>query len=119
VRRPGTIALDPADLRYAAASVVAAGVALPLLPAHPPLACPLRTVTGVPCPLCGMTTSVGETLRLDLDAALAATPAGLAAVIVALIVLLTRPRALRVPVPLPYVALGGMWLYQLHRFSFL
>lgn len=117
--RLGTIALDPADLRYASAAVVAAGVALPLLPAHPPLACPLRTVTGLPCPLCGMTTSVGATLRLDLEAAVAATPAGLAAVVVALVVLLTRPHALRVPVPLPYLALAGMWLYQLHRFSFL
>jgi hypothetical protein len=119
VRRLGTIALDPTDLRYAAASVVAAGAALPLLPGHPPLACPLRTVTGVPCPLCGMTTSVGATLRLDLETALAATPAGLAAVVVALVLLLTRPSALRVPLPLPYVALGCMWLYQLHRFSFL
>jgi hypothetical protein len=118
VRGLGTIALDPTDLRYAAASVVAAGVALPLLPAHPPLACPLRTVTGVPCPLCGMTTSVGATLRLDLDAALAATPAGLAAVVAALVLLL-RPRVLRIPVPLPYLVLGCMWLYQLHRFSFL
>jgi hypothetical protein len=24
-----------------------------------------------------------------------------------------------VPVPLPYLVLGCMWLYQLHRFSFL
>jgi hypothetical protein len=108
-----------ADLRYAAASAVVAGVALPLLPVHPPLACPLRTVTGVPCPLCGMTTSVVSTLRLDLETALAATPAGVAAVVAALVVLLARPRSVRVPVPLPYLALGCMWLYQLHRFSFL
>ena len=111
--------LDPADLRYAAASVVAAAAALPLLPLHPPIACPLRTVTGVPCPLCGMTTSVGETLRLDLDAALAATPAGIAAVAAALVVLVVRPRSIRIPAAMPYVVLGCMWLYQLHRFSFL
>jgi hypothetical protein len=66
-----------------------------------------------------MTTSVGATIRLDLETALAATPAGVAAVVAALVVLLTRPRALRVPAPLPYLALGCMWLYQLHRFSFL
>ena len=119
MRRPGTITLDPTDLRYAAASVVVAGAALPLLSLHPPLACPLRTVTGVPCPLCGLTTSVGATVRLDVGAALAATPAGVAAVAIAIAVLVVRPRVLRVPVPLPYLVLGCMWLYQLHRFSFL
>jgi hypothetical protein len=119
VRWPGTIALDPIDLRYAAAAGVAAGVALPLLPVHPPLACPLRTLTGVPCPLCGMTTSVTETLRFDLEAALAATPAGVAAVVAAIVVLVARPRSLRIPVPVPFLVLGSMWLYQLYRFSFL
>lgn len=116
---PGAIALDTADLRYVAAAGVTAGVALPLLPVHLPFACPLRASTGVPCPLCGMTTSVTETVRLDLGAAVAATPAGVAAVGAALVVLLLRPRQLSIPAPLPYVALGCMWLYQLYRFSFL
>ena len=116
---PGAIALDTADLRYAAAAGVAAGVALPLLPIHLPLACPLRTTTGVPCPLCGMTTSVTRTVQLDLGAALAATPAGVAAVAAALVVLAVRPRRFSIPAPLPYVVLGCMWLFQLYRFSFL
>jgi hypothetical protein len=116
---PGAIALDTADLRYAAAAGVTAGVALPLFPVHLPFACPLRASTGVPCPLCGMTTSVTETVRLDLGAAVAATPAGVAAVSAALVVLLVRPRRVSIPAPLPYVVLGCMWLYQLYRFSFL
>jgi hypothetical protein len=119
VRRPGTISLDGTDLRYAAVSAVAAGAALQLLPVHPPLACPLRTITGVPCPLCGMTTSVTATIRLDLGAAIAATPAGLAAVLAAFLVLALRPRTIRIPAAAPYLVLGCMWLYQLHRFSFL
>jgi hypothetical protein len=119
VRRPRAIALDTADLRYAAGAGVGAGVALPLLPVHLPLVCPLRATSGVPCPLCGMTTSVTETLRLDFEAAVAATPAGVAAVVAALVVLLARPRSVRVPAPLPYLLLGCMWLYQLYRFSFL
>lgn len=119
MRRTGAISLDTTDLRYAAAAGVAAGAALPLLPVHLPLACPLRATTGVPCPLCGMTTSVTETVRLDLGAALAATPAGVAAVVAALLVLALRPRLVSIPAPIPYLVLGCMWLYQLYRFSFL
>jgi hypothetical protein len=66
-----------------------------------------------------MTTSATETVRFDLDAALAATPAGVAAVAAALVVLLARPRRVSIPGGLPYVVLGCMWLYQLYRFSFL
>lgn len=115
----GSFSVDPTDVRYAAGAALAAGVLLPLLPWHPPLVCPLRATTGVPCPLCGMTTSVEATVRLDLDAAVAATPAGIVAVALGIALLVVRPRRLRVPAALLYLALGAMWLYQLHRFSFL
>lgn len=119
MRAPGSVTIDPADLRHAAAAALAAGAALPLSPWHPPVACPLRAATGMPCPLCGLTTSLGATLRLDFGTALAASPAGVAAVACALLVVLLRPRAVRIPAQLPYLVLGAMWLYQLHRFSFL
>jgi hypothetical protein len=115
----GSLSVDPTELRYAAGAALAAGAAFPLLPWHPPLACPLRATTGVPCPLCGMTTSVEATVTLDLETALAATPAGIVAVAAAICVLVLRPRRLRFPAPLLYLALAAMWLYQLHRFSFL
>jgi Protein of unknown function (DUF2752) len=38
------------------------------------LPCPLRTLTGVPCPLCGMTTAATGLAAGDLGAALAANP---------------------------------------------
>ena len=44
----------PHTLRVAALGLLAAGVAWNP-PAHPPLLCPLRTLTGIPCPFCGMT----------------------------------------------------------------
>ena len=115
----GPISVDPTDLRNAAGAALAAAAALPLLPWHPPLVCPLRATTGVPCPLCGMTTSVEATVRLDFEAALAATPAGIVAVAVGVAVLVLRPRRLRFPAAVLYLALGAMWVYQLHRFSFL
>jgi hypothetical protein len=115
----GSISIDATDLRYAAGTALAGAAVLSVVPWHPPLVCPLRATTGVPCPLCGMTTSVEATVRLDLEAAVAATPAGIAAVALGAAVLAVRPRRVRLPAALPYVALGAMWLYQLHRFSFL
>jgi hypothetical protein len=111
--------VDPDELRIAAAALLGAGAVLRLLPGHQGLTCPLRAATGVPCPLCGMTTSVEASLRLDLGDAVAATPAGIAAVGVAVLLLVLRPARLRFPAALLYACLAAMWLYQLHRFSFL
>lgn len=99
--------------------MLAAGAALPLL-GHPGPGCLLRAFTDVPCPLCGMTTSVSSTVRGDLSQAAAAAPAGVAVVAFALWVLFTgRPRRLEVPLPGVVVILVMMWVFQLFRFSVL
>jgi hypothetical protein len=110
--------VDPREVGVAAAAVLGASALLRLVPGHPEVVCPLRATTGVPCPLCGLTTSIEATLRLDLGDAVAATPAGIAAVAAAIVVLVLRPARLPVPAALLYGALAAMWLYQLHRFSF-
>lgn len=107
------------DLRTAAGAMLAAAAVLPLLPGHPGLPCPLRTLTGVPCPLCGMTTSVEATVHVDLRAAFAANPAGLALVALALVLLVRRPRTVRVPAVGVVAVLVAMWAFELHRFSIL
>jgi len=66
-----------------------------------------------------MSTSVEAVLRLDLHGALAVNPAGLLAVAVALALLVIRPRHLRVPLYVVPLALAAMWLFELHRFSYL
>ena len=99
--------------------MIAAAAVLPVLPGHPGLPCPLRTLTGVPCPLCGMTTSVEETVRGQLSDAFAANPMGIAAVACALFLLLRRPAGLRVPAVSPIVVVLAAWLFELHRFSIL
>jgi hypothetical protein len=114
-----SVALDIADIRGAAVAILAAGAALPVLPGHPSLSCPLRSLTGVPCPLCGMSTAVEETVRLHLGAALRANPAGVLAVVVALVLLVLRPRRLALPQLLVPLVLVAMWLFELHRFSLL
>lgn len=115
----GTVALDPRELRSVGAGVLAAGALLPALPGEPGLPCPLRTIVGVPCPLCGMTTSVVDTLQLRLADAFAANPAGIALVLAAIALLVLRPRRLSLPALAAPVVLSAMWLFELHRFSFL
>lgn len=99
--------------------MLGAGFLLPVLPGHPGIVCPLRAATGIPCPLCGMTTSVEETVRFDLQDALAANPAGIVAVCVAVILLVLRPRRLLLPWAAVPLALAAMWAWELHRFDIL
>ncbi|MFM8238139.1 MAG: DUF2752 domain-containing protein [Actinomycetota bacterium] len=100
-------------------AIVAAGIAgvavWPLLPVHPPLVCPLRVTTGIPCPLCGITRACTAAVRGDLAASVAYNPAGIL-VIVAAVALLVRPalasRMLHPPVPLIAALLGGLWVWN-------
>ena len=113
------IQVDASELRLTGAALIVGGAALQLSPVHVPIFCPLRTLTGIPCPLCGMTTSVEATVRLDLGSAVAATPAGVALVAGAIAVLILRPSVIRLPAVALYAVLAAMWVYQLYRFSVL
>jgi uncharacterized protein DUF2752 len=119
VRLPiSSTTIDTTDARGAALALLAAAATLPLLPGHAGLPCPLRTLTGVPCPLCGTTTSVEATVHGHLLAALRANPAGPFAVLAALVLLVRRPSGpLRVPTLALAALLLGLWLFELHRVS--
>ncbi len=112
--------MDLAPLRRLGAAMLGLAALLPSLPHDPGLPCPLRTATGIPCPLCGMTTSVKAGMRLDLRAALAANPFGLA-IIVAAVLILIRPAWRRVAIPASLVISAAIAseLFQLHRFHWL
>ena len=111
-------ALPASSLRLMGGAMLAAGAALPFLPGGTWLVCPLRAFTGVPCPLCGMTTSVTATLQLRLDDALGANPVGVLLVVLALVLLVTRPTRLAAP-PWWVLAAGVAlsWVWELQRFS--
>jgi hypothetical protein len=108
------------DLRVGASLMLAAAVALPLVPGPDGVPCPLRSLTGVPCPLCGMTTSVIAAVHLHVAGAVAANPAGLLAVVLA-VALLARPgiRSATVPAWLLAAGLALMWTWELVRFGVL
>lgn len=110
--------IDLTDARGAALAMLGAAATLPLLGGHAGLPCPLRTLTGVPCPICGMTTSVEATVHGHLGAALQANPAGPFLVLAAIALLIRRPRhVIKVPTVALLVLALGLWLFELHRFS--
>ncbi|HEX8770957.1 MAG TPA: DUF2752 domain-containing protein [Acidimicrobiales bacterium] len=110
--------IDVRELTWAGGAMLAAAAVLPALPGNPGLPCPLRTITGVPCPFCGMTTSVEATVHLDVADALAANPAGIALVIFAILLLVLRPKSIRVSITLAGATLALMWIFELQRFGF-
>ena len=73
----------PNQLRVAAAGLVGVAAVWPVLPAHPPLVCPLRAATGIPCPLCGMTRACVAVAHGHLATSLAFNPAGVLVVLAA------------------------------------
>ena len=108
--------VDLHDLRIAGGVMLAAAALAPVLPGPDGVPCPLRSLTGVPCPLCGMTTSVTAAVHLDPLAALAANPAGVLAVLVAVALLVVRHRGqVTLPVWAFPAALVAMWTWQLAR----
>ena len=103
------------DLRIAAAGLFGAAALWPLLPAHPPLACPLRSATGIPCPFCGMTRACVAAVHGHLGSSLAFNPAGVVVLLVAAAALL-RPQLLtrvRIPLWVATIAFGVLWLWNI------
>jgi len=115
-----TTSVDLHDLRIAGSVMLAAAVLVPLLPGPDGIPCPLRSLSGIPCPLCGMTTSVTALVHLDPLQAVAANPAGVLAVAVAIgLLVCRRRRTVDVPVWTVAVALVLMQIWQLARVGIL
>ncbi|MGW4382033.1 DUF2752 domain-containing protein [Kitasatospora sp. NPDC004531] len=84
-RRRGSVqALPGAVLRVLVGLAATAGAAFAVAAVHdahdPGVLCPLRLMTGVPCPLCGSTTVFIEAGHAQWGAALAANPVTVAVV---------------------------------------
>jgi hypothetical protein len=118
--RLGLVGLGAAAASFAYPAVSrGTGLALP---------CPLRTLTGIPCPLCGMTTAATGLAAGDLGGAIAANPFVL---VLAGLTLLMAARALgwaRQPAQWPparrrqaywaaALLAAASWAFQLHRYG--
>jgi len=111
-----TLELRPArEVRIAAGGLLGIAAAWPLLPVHPPLACPFRALTGIPCPFCGMTRACVAAVHGHLATSLAFNPAGVL-VIVAAVVALLRPQWLarvRLPIWVAGAAFAALWVWNI------
>ena len=81
------ITVRTSELRAGAAALLGAALVWPVLPVHPPLACPLRTLTGIPCPFCGMTRAVVAALHGHVLDSLRFNPGGIVVVLIAVLLL--------------------------------
>jgi hypothetical protein len=113
------------------------GSVYPMIMAHTGgqgIPCPLRTLTGVPCPFCGMTTATVALTHGEWgDAARTSPLAYLAAALVvgtAPILLARTTGRARLPRPwsdaarkrtgrIMAVIVAASWVFQLHRYGFL
>jgi hypothetical protein len=104
----------PRDLRIAAGVMIGAAAAWPLLPVHPPFVCPLRTMTGIPCPFCGMTRAVVAAVHGDIFGSLRYNPLGIFIALLAIAIIL-RPQLLRIRPPIWLLVAGfaGLWAYNI------
>ena len=119
-RLTATMGLPLAPLRWLVVGCVglaAVGFVLPFSPIPP---CPLLTITGVPCPLCGMTRSARAVMRFDLSSSMQYQPFGLLAFIGGLAILgmwaLPKTRTVdivRIPVALVVVLVSASWIWNI------
>ena len=114
----GRVEVDLRPLRLLGIVMFVGAFVHPLLPFTGPVLCPLRRVTGVPCPFCGMTRGVIALAHGDLFSSLTFNPG--AVVIVALAVaILVAWRVQRVAMPtwtiVSFFVL--LWAYQLFKYT--
>jgi hypothetical protein len=108
-----TRSIELRPLRVLGGAMLGVAALWPLLPAHPPGVCPLRTTTGIPCPLCGMTRAVVEAVHGDIAASLRYHPAGVLAVLFAIVLLVGwRVERVRIPNALLVVSVAALWIYN-------
>jgi hypothetical protein len=114
----GSTHVELRELRIAGAAMLGVAAVRPLIPFEFVPPCPLRTVTGIPCPMCGMTRGVTSLVHGDVAQALLMNPASFAAVALAILLFVQwRTKRVVIPVWLIVTALAVMWTWQLFKYA--
>jgi glycerol-3-phosphate acyltransferase PlsY len=127
----------PENITMFSAAAAAVGAVYPMIMAHTGgqgLPCPLRTLTGVPCPFCGLTTATVALTHGEWAVAAKTSPlaylvailaVGTAPVLVARAFGLVSPPRRASDLTRRRISKGAIvivalsWLFQLHRYGFI
>lgn len=113
-----TTNVDLRPLRVVALALVPSAFVVGHLPVDAVPSCPLRTLTGIPCPLCGSTRGVIAAVHGHLGHALALNPASLGVLVLAvLLVFGWRVERVRIPVWCIFAVFAALWSYQLFKYA--
>jgi len=113
-----TTEIELAPLRTAGIFLVPAAIVLSVSPVDPVPPCPLRTLTGIPCPLCGSTRGVIAAVHGHIGHALALNPASIGVLILALLMVAGwRVERIRIPVWVIITVFAVLWSYQLFKYA--
>jgi hypothetical protein len=113
-----SLAIDLKPLRVAGAGMLAVAAVRPLLPVTIGPPCPLRTVTGVPCPFCGMTRGVTSIVHGQVSAAFWYNPGAFLVVAMAVVLLVAwRWQRVRIPMWAVFVFFAALWAFQLFKYA--
>ena len=110
--------LDLRALRGVGVAMLSMAIVRPMLPFEVVPPCPLRTLTGIPCPLCGMTRGVTAAVHAEFGRALFLNPASILAVAAAVLLLIAwRTKRVTIPVWVIVLVLALMWSWQLFKYA--
>jgi hypothetical protein len=117
--RTAPLEIDTRPLRLAGAGMLTVAALTPPIPiASVPYRCPLRTLTGIPCPFCGMTRGVIEAVHVHLSASFLFNPGAMLLVALAVALLVAwRVERIRIPVWTPFVFFGLLWSFELWKYA--
>ena len=111
-------AVDLRAPRYVGLAMLGAAALRPELPIEVVPPCPLRAVTGIPCPFCGMTRGVTAAVHGDVAHAFLMSPASIVAVVATiLLVVQWRTRRAVLPVWGLVTVVALMWTWQLFKYA--
>lgn len=114
----GHTKIDLREVRIAGAAMLGVAAVRPLIPFEFVPPCPLKLVTGIPCPMCGMTRGVTSLVHGDFAHALLMNPASYLAVALAVLLIVQwRTKKLVIPVWVIALTLGVMWTWQIFKYA--